>query len=279
MRLPILPGNFYESDFTKLNNQLEVAFEQGPGSTPVERRSNNVLAAIVPNLPYKKTAQFAAWAYKEIAETPQPFTYVVIGASNSQIEKAVLSLQDFSTPFGSIMNDRNLANKLIDRNIIVDEDTHKKEHSIEIQLPFLQFSNKQQLNTLRILPVIISSLDEALIKNTAKKLAMVDNLIYIASSNLFHYGPKYGFTPFRYNLKNEIEYLRNSLLDSAISIDPYRFLSLTNKTGLTFGFAPIVLLLEILKIKNAKRGQLLSNELVKEEENNIVGIASIVYNK
>lgn len=278
MRAPIASGKLYESDFTQLNSQIEAAFEQGPGTTPLNIKDNKVIAAIVPNIDYDLSSYLSSWVYKELGESSQPLTYVIIGPSSQQSNKILLSLQDFSTPFGVIKNDKNLVNNLLDSFSIIDENSHNSETSIELQLPFLQYISKKNLENLRILPILIPPLNEDLIKNLATKLSKINNVIFIISSNLLHHGPSYDFTPFKFNIKTELENLNNHLLETILNVNTQEFISIVNKYEIPFT-SPIAILLETLRLKNIRKGKVLSKELIEKDEKNLVSIASIIYNE
>ncbi len=276
MRNPIASGVLYESDFAKLNSQIESAFEKGTGSTPLEIRDKNVKAIIVPNLSYSLISTMSSWAYKDIAESPPPLTFIVLGSSSQKSDKILLSLQDFSTPIGIVRNDRNLVNRLLDSNSLIDETSHNSETSIELQLPLLQYVSKNSLDGLRILPILTSTLNETIIKNLALKLSKMDNVIFIISSNLLSYGPLYNFAPFRYNVKTELENLNNRILESVLTVNFIDLLSIANKYDF-YSVSPILVLLEVLRLKNIRTGDILSHDLIQQDKN-FVSVASIVYN-
>ncbi|MBD3204094.1 AmmeMemoRadiSam system protein B, partial [Candidatus Woesearchaeota archaeon] len=84
VRNPVVDGQFYESDFSKLNFQIEESFKskKGPGSLPVSRdEKKKIRGVIVPHAGYYFSGPCAAWAYKEIAETHFPKTYILLGFS------------------------------------------------------------------------------------------------------------------------------------------------------------------------------------------------------
>lgn len=278
MRVAIASGIFYERDFERLNSQIEMAFESGPGATPIEAKNRNVRAVIVPNLSYNLVAHISSWAYKELAESSQPSVFVVLGSLSKKSDKIALSLKDFSMPFGIVKNDRSLVNKLLDSNSLIDEDSHNKETSIELQLPFLQYISKRNLDSLKILPILTSTLNENLIRNLADRLAKIDNAVFVVSSNLLHYGPLYNFVPFRYNIEKELENLSNKILETTLNINIRDLLSITNRYDIPF-ISPIAVLLEVLRLKNIRRGDVLSQELIKRDEKNIISVASIIYNE
>jgi MEMO1 family protein len=280
MRSPIVSGTFYEYDFTKLSKQLEDLFEEGPGSTPLEKREKGILASIIPHSQFNLSGKCASWAYKEIGETSQPFTYVILGSLHNKIsDKIILSLEDFSTPLGTVKNDRNLANRLLDPTTIIDENSHREEHSIEVQLPFLQFVNKKSLDSLRILPILSSTLDLGVIRNLANKLAQIEDVRFIVSSDLIHHGPLYKYSPFKYNAKKEIENITNKLLESITSLNTEEFLKTIKETSATVcGASSIAILLEVLKLKNIEKGKILDHHKSSKEEN-YIDFASIIYNE
>lgn len=278
MRTPIASGVLYESDFAKLNQQIEFAFEKGPGSTPLEIKTKTVKAMIVPNLSYSLISSISSWAYKELGESPQPATFIILGSIYQKSDKILLSLQDFSTPFGIVKTDINLINTLLDSDSLIDENSHNSESSIELQLPLLQYVNKKNLDNLRILPILVSTLDESLIKKLALKLSKIENTIFIVSSNLLHYGHFYNFIPFKYNIKSELENLNNKILESVLNVNIRDLLSITNKYDLPL-MSPLLVLLEILRLKNIRKGLVLNQELIKQDEKNFVGVAAIIYNE
>lgn len=278
MRTPIASGVLYESDFAKLNQQIEAAFEKGPGSTPLEIKTKTVKAIIVPNLSYSLISSISSWAYKELGESPQPLTFIILGSLYQKSDKILLSLQDFSTPFGIVKTDRNLVNTILDSDSLIDENSHNSESSIELQLPLLQYVNKKNLDNLRILPILVSTLDENLIKKLALKLSKIENTIFIVSSNLLHYGHFYNFIPFKYNIKSELENLNNKILESVLNVNIRDLLSITNKYDLPL-MSPLLVLMEFLRLKNIRKGLVLNQELIKQDEKNFVGVASIIYNE
>ena len=275
MRVPIASGVLYESDFAKLNFQIESAFEKGTGSTPLEIKDKNVKAIIVPNLSYSLSSVMSSWAYKDLAESPTPLTFIILGSLSQKSDKVLLTLQDFSTPFGIIRIDRNSVNKLLGSNSLIDEASHNSESSIELQLPLLQYVNKKNLDSLRILPILTSTLDETIIKSLALKLSKIENVIFIVSSNLLNYGPLYNFAPFKYNVKTELENLNNKILEAVLNVNFIDLLSITNKYDFN-SISPILVLLEVLRLKNIRNGDILSHDLIQDGKN-FVSAASIVY--
>jgi len=283
MRQPIVAGQFYESEFTKLNKQIENAFENGPGSLPLEKRDKNILASIVPHAGYPYSAKCAAWAYKEIAESKFPEVFIILGVAHSGVDNVVISSQDWSTPFGTIKVDKDACRRLECDFIKVDESSHEQEHSIEVQLPFLQFISKNNLDRLKILPILINSLDINLIKKVADKIySLKKPFIILASSDFIHYGYNYGYKPFKFNIQEEVKNLEEQFYSLISELETEKFIELIEKTRATIcGASAIAVLLELAK-KFQIKGRLLCNYSssdINSDNENFVDYASFIFKK
>lgn len=260
-RKPAVAGSFYEDSFDALDKQINDCFKSkfGPGELPISKREKNVVGIISPHAGYQFSGMGAAWAYKEVAESKFPDLFIMLGLSHSGFSNCV-SLADWETPFGIVENDKAFSKKLMENGSLKqDEMAHSDEHSIEVQLPFLQFVSKDRLRLLRIVPVIVSSSYEEVaqaivktIKDTGKKA------IIIASSDFTHYGLNYGYFPFSDNIKENMYKLDNGAIEHIKTLNAYRLLSYTDKTGATIcGRMPIAAALEACKLLGAKKARLL----------------------
>lgn len=260
-RKPIAAGSFYEGSFDALDKQINSCFKSkfGPGDLPVSKREKNILGIISPHAGYQFSGMGAAWAYKEIAESKFPDLFILLGLSHSGFGNCV-SLEDWETPFGTATNDKEFGKRLIQNSSLKqDEPAHSDEHSIEVQLPFLQFANKDCLRLLRIVPVIVSSgyeeIANAIVKtiNDSSKKAVI-----IASSDFTHYGLNYGFFPFSGNIKENLYKLDNDAIEHIKKLNAYRFLSYADETRATIcGKMPIAAAIEACKLLGAKKARLL----------------------
>jgi len=166
-------------------------------------------------------------------------------------------LDDFQTPFGLVKVDKDFANALM-KNSSLEENrrAHLEEHSIEAQLPFLQFVEKDYLKHLKILPIVVDyTCDYKELANAIKKTIQESgkSVRIIASSDFAHYGESYGFVPFAANIKDNLTALDNKAADFIKKLDSKGFLDYLQKTGATIcGAMPIAVLIEILKDKAKK---------------------------
>ncbi len=263
IREPVVAGMFYESDSDELKKQINDCFksEFGPGELLVKRREKEILGIISPHAGYVYSGACAAWCYKEVAESKLPDLFIVIGLSHSGF-KSCVSLQDWKTPLGVVKNDKEFTKKISENSKLeVNESAHSQEHSLEVQLPFLQFVNKDHLNKIRFTPIIASpdlhyrEIAEGIKKtvNATKKKVCV-----ICSSDFTHYGINYGYMPFSRDVKENMYKLDKDAIKFIEKLDSSGFLQYVNKTGATIcGQYPIAVMLELCKLLGASEASLL----------------------
>jgi AmmeMemoRadiSam system protein B len=143
-RRPAFAGQFYPSDGAALTQLIEQSFTdpRGPGHLPVRHRSTDrrVRAAVVPHAGYVYSGPIAAHAFAAIAAERPPSTVLILGVNHTgRGAPAALSSRDWLTPLGRVPVDRDLVHALDHRPVEVDETAHSREHSIEVELPFLQY--------------------------------------------------------------------------------------------------------------------------------------------
>lgn len=268
MRKTSFAGSFYSEDFGLLDKEIKDCFlgKLGPGSLPDKRREGNIKGVIVPHASYLYSGQCAAHAYKKIAESNMPEVFIILGTNHAN-NKNYVSLQDFQTPFGVVKNDIKTGRELIEAGFEVDNSFHEKEHSIEVQMPFLQFASKDNLAKLRIVPILIGHFDEKvaeLIKNIRK------DKIIIASTDLNHVGENYGFF-------EDIEIVDKKIVEIFVNCDLDEAKEYFSKNHSVCGSQVILTLLYILKTKGTLLKYYDSSE-ISEEKQNRVGYSSIVFN-
>lgn len=286
MRQPIVAGQFYESDKKKLENQIKESFlhDFGPKKIPNATQSKRIIGAISPHAGYFFSGAGAAFSFKEIGESKIPDTYIMLGLSH-QGYRSCVSLEDWETPLGIVKVDKEFCEKVIKNSSLkVNEAAHRQEHSIEVQLPFLQFIAQEHKNNLKIAPIIVSPdiscanfarFIKKTIDETDRKACI------IASSDFTHYGINYGFIPFSNNIKEKMHALDKKAIDLIIKMDASGFLDYTEETGATIcGKYPIAVLIELCKLLGAKKGKLLkyyTSGDILGDYSNAVGYASIVF--
>lgn len=285
MREPVVAGMFYEDDFGELDKQINDCFTHklGPGDLPISKRDKNILGIIAPHAGYIYSGACAAWSYKEIAESKIPDLFIVIGLSHSGFGSCI-SLQGWSTPFGVVKNFKKFSKALADDSKLkVNEEAHANEHSLEVQLPFLQFVNKDYLEKIKICPIIASpDLQFTEIAEAIKK--KIDEfgkkVCVIASSDFTHYGINYGYMPFSRDVKENMYKLDKGAINFIEKLNPKGFLSYISETRATIcGSYPIATMLELCKLLGATNASLLqyyTSGDIMNDYSSAVGYGAIV---
>lgn len=194
MRYPAVAGAFYERSAAELKSQIEGCFLSplGPGELPSESNrgsSRKVSGIVVPHAGYVYSGHIAAHSYLELWKDGLPDLFIVIGPNHYTASSwASLSTEDFQTPLGTAQVDRDISKKLAGGVFEYDDEGQASEHSIEVQLPFLQFMKKDT----RFVPVCMGAQDYETAYAVGRKIAEVTagmDTVVIASSDFSHYVP------------------------------------------------------------------------------------------
>ncbi|MDR3283361.1 MAG: AmmeMemoRadiSam system protein B [Candidatus Methanoplasma sp.] len=191
MRCPAVAGRFYPLEKKSLLAEVEAAFlhRLGPGLPAQTGCSRRISAAVCPHAGYAASGMNAAHAYRKIVEDGLPEAYVIIGPDHYGVPfRAVMCGEDYLTPLGRCRIHTGIANALRER-IPDDCNAHRLEHSIEVQIPFIQYIDPDP----QIVPIIMGdqSIDSAERLATAlKESCKGRDVIVVASSDMSHYVPK-----------------------------------------------------------------------------------------
>ncbi len=178
-------GQFYPSDPQKLRLAVE-QFLQGSAQIPMEKP----IALIVPHAGYIYSGQICADAYRQVMGRTYD-VIAVLGVNHTTAGFSGISLGDygaFSTPLGDVPVDEGIASALLTENSDCkrSHEVHVSEHSIEVQLPFLQVLFPKA----KIVPAILYPADYQMCVRFGESLAKVlkgKQALIVASSDLSHY--------------------------------------------------------------------------------------------
>ncbi|MBR9676168.1 AmmeMemoRadiSam system protein B [Candidatus Woesearchaeota archaeon] len=283
-RESVVAGAFYEDTFDKLTKQIEECFASklGPGDLPTKRDENKSLrAVVVPHAGYAYSGACAAWAYKKIGESKFSDTYIIIGPNHRDTGSAI-SIEDWKTPLGIVRNDKDLTRIISEKTkISIDDSKHASEHSIEVQLPFLQFVSKDRLTDLRIVPITLShdikisefanNLREAI--DESKKEVMI-----ILSTDFTHYGRNYGYIPFELDAQQKIKELDTKTISFIKENDVKGLINHLEETQSTVcGQIPVIVLMQTLKEYKTNLEMYYTSYEVSGDKKNSVSYASITF--
>lgn len=213
IRKEALAGNGYQSDPEGLKKQIRDFFIhlQGPGEPQGYKEVNLLKGAIIPHIDIRRGGICYAWSYKEIAESSNADLFIIFGISHFPIKRLFsLTPKDFETPLGMLETDKDVLNKILEKcsiDFLEDEFVHRSEHSIELQLIFLQYLYGS-MKKIKILPILCGYFHEIVLRGNSPQddpqfreftKALKDaistsgkKVCLIASADLAHVGPKFG---------------------------------------------------------------------------------------
>jgi len=186
-RKPAVAGTFYPASHDVLNRELDSLFIK---ATPA-RNQGDIIAVISPHAGYVYSGIVAASAYNQLSRDIKYENVFVIGSSHraSYDGASVYCEGDFITPLGNVKVNRALAKDLVAKNpgvMLALPEAHADEHSLEVQLPFLQHIYK---DTLQIVPILLGTQRPATIRKIADALKpyLNNKNLFVISTDFSHY--------------------------------------------------------------------------------------------
>lgn len=262
MRAPAVSGQFYPRGKNDLRTEISRCFAN------ISLKKRAVLGAVVPHAGYMYSGITAAHVYSVL---PEAETFVLIGPNHTgQGSPVSVSSETWSTPFGEVNSDTEFIRALPKNIIDTDESAHRYEHSLEVQLPFLQ----HMFRGFRIVPICMGMQDEETAIEVGGEISeavrKVDRkVVIIASSDLSHYKPDKV-------AREDDSYFINPIL----SLDAQEFYRrLYERAASVCGYGPIAAMLSASKSLGAKHGSLLKYSTSGDTTGDlsaVVGYAGII---
>lgn len=198
-RKPTVAGLFYPSETDNLSKLITDLLNQKP---PVSFTK----MLIVPHAAYQYIGEILAQSYLHLFSRSQQIKTVVLLTPSHHIKFngiAITSKDCYLTPFGEVIIDSDAMMTLLNfPQVVMFDDAHIKEHSIEIHLPFLQTI----LPSFSLVPLIIGETNSYNILEILEKLWEQEETLIIASMNLSHYQT--------YNIAQELDQRTSQAIES-----------------------------------------------------------------
>lgn len=271
MRHPAVAGQFYEGDAGSLRRQVEACYTAplGPGRLPELRRGpRNVLGGVAPHAGYMFSGMVAAHLYSRIAEDGFAKSFVIIGPNHTGRGSGMaVTMEDFETPFGVARVDAELAKAIRKDLVDVDPEAHYFEHSIEVQLPFLQHISKD----FSFVPLCMGFQDFEASKQVGEIIRDAvkgRDAVVIASSDFSHY-----VTPGTAKAKD------GKALDAIAAMDPERLYETVRDEDMSMcGYGPVMATMVACGSAKAEVLKYATSGDVRPMRE-VVGYASVVFAK
>jgi len=186
-RMPAVAGTFYPGDAKTLSRQVQDFLSR----VPKESVPGEIIALVSPHAGYMYSGQVAAHAYKLVAGTK--FDAVVVFSPSHRYHLSggsVYASGSYETPLGSIPIEKDLCQRLMEESSLIRfiPKAHSQEHSLEVQLPFLQ----ETIGPFRLVPIIIGDQSFQTCEEIGQATARVlrgKKALLVASTDLSHYHP------------------------------------------------------------------------------------------
>lgn len=184
-RSPAAAGSFYPASYSQLKEQVEKLLEEAPQFSFKER----VLGVIVPHAGYTYSGKVAATAHK-ILKDKAIKTVIILGPSHfvGFTGISVYPSGFWETPLGKVPIDKEMVEKIKNNSsyFIDSPELQKDEHSLEVQLPFLQIV----LKDFEIVPLMFGDITESMLRETGEILKNIlkarEDVVVVASTDLYH---------------------------------------------------------------------------------------------
>jgi len=271
---------FYAGTAQALRAQIEECFTHrlGPGKLPkvAERKLQTIVGLVCPHAGYMYSGPVAAHAYCNLAADGKPDIVVLFGPNHLGHGSALALMRDgvWRTPLGDVEIDTVTANLILKESSIIDVDdsAHAYEHSIEVQLPFLQYLYG---SAFKFVPIcfLMQDLQSSREVGAAVAKALADkNALVIASTDMTHYEPQ-----------KTAEQKDKAAIEAALELDAESLYSTVEARHMTMcGYGPTIAAITAAKALNAKDARLLSYKTsgdITGDYSSVVGYASITFIK
>jgi AmmeMemoRadiSam system protein B len=265
MRQPAVADRFYPGSPKLLSKTITELFPQIQNA-----EKSKALAVVSPHAGYVYSGALAA---ETLCAVEIPETVIILGPNHhGQGAPISLSTETWDMPLGRVSVDKEITDQLLrnSQHITIDEIAHQHEHSLEVQVPFLQMLQKE----LRIVPLVLSLISYALCEEVALSLAKTikasrKDLLIVASSDMSHY-----------EARRISEQKDRSALKCIERMDPYELYRtvLDNKISMC-GVIPVVIAILATKSLGAKQSNLIGytdSGYISGDTSQVVGYAGVI---
>ena len=275
LRKAFVSGQFYPRSASECNTMLK-AFEAGVKKDKIKNIAPK--AVVAPHAGWIYSGQTAAYSYEALKNSASNGSiFVILSPNHTGYGSAVaLSALDWQTPLGTVKNDAELRAALLKASPVFEiaEEAHAMEHSIEVQLPFLQHYFKDSCFSFSFVPVTF--LDQSLeaAKKVGEAIAQASKkikkpLFIVASSDFTHYEPA-----------AQAREKDDKVIAALADLNVTAFYDALRETAATAcGYAPIAAAAVYAKARGAKKARLLnfSDSGRASGDSNVVDYASIAF--
>jgi len=267
-RTPAVAGQFYPSSKSDLIRQIEEFIDKD--AVKIEAKG-----AILPHAGYMYSGFVAGQTASKIAPKD---TYILLGPNHTGYGEpfSIMSEGSWQTPLGVVRVDSDLAKAILKESKFLKEDSmaHLYEHSIEVELPFLQYFTK----AFKIVPITVFPAEIKIYKEIATAIAKAiqeqkrkDKVTIIASSDMTHY-----------ESQKDAETKDKQAIDAVLELDEDKLVKKVKDLNISMcGYAPAAIMLAATKLLGAKKAKLIKYQTSGDASGDysaVVGYAGVIVN-
>ncbi len=268
MRKSVVAGQFYPLRKDDLSNELETLIKK---DTP----KKDALGCMMPHAGYVYSGSIAGEVVSNINIKD---TCIIIGPNHTGRGKtfSIMAEGTWQNPLGEVEINSDLAHSMLKSCKYLEEDSiaHQYEHSIEVQIPFLQYLK----SSVRIVPIIAGIADLKTYKELGEQIAktildsnLKKDVLTIASTDMTHYEDD------KVARKKD-----KCAIDAVLALDEDRLYNEVNSKDISMcGYIPTIIMLSLCKRLGAKRAELIKYKTSGEvslDYSSVVGYAGIILN-
>lgn len=268
IRFQQVAGYFYPSNPDKLFKDIEKMLNQ----VKLSEDYTNIFGIVSPHAGYIYSGGTAAYAYSTLRNKNIKTVFVISPSHYEYFPGITIYDGDaYQTPLGEIEIEQSKSDELTNNSKIIFRGIqgHRKEHALEVQLPFLQYV----LKDFKLVPIVMGDQSDLFVNELSEKLSSIidENSLVVASSDLSHF---YSATK-----ANELD----GLVEKRINEFDYENLQkdLTFKRCEACGGGPIVSLLKSAALKNYRKSKVLkrtdSGDITGDKSEVVGYLSAVVY--
>jgi len=287
MRRPSVAGQFYPGRKKDLKKLVDASYSDvlGPGRSPpkkLSKSSGKIKGMVVPHAGLVFSGPCAAHTYLELAKNGFPESLIIIGPNHRGMGSSQVAVmtEDWDMPFGTVKIDKQLAKKMTTGVVQDDPMSHAYEHSIEVQLPFLQRLEPD----LKFVPVVMGQQNWS----TSEELGIIiskavkgKDVVIIAASDFSHVGMNFSMPiPRGMDAGQYAHKLDMMAIDKILALDARGLIKTVKKNHITMcGYGTVAATIIAAKSMGATSARLLkyysSHDVMPGES--AVGYGAIIF--
>lgn len=265
IRKPAVAGQFYLLDTQRLKDQIANLIDK-------QASGLGVVACVLPHAGYIYSGRVAGLTVSQIKVKDK---IILLGPNHTGFGAAFSIMTEglWQTPLGDVKIDTQLAKQILSCSKYLKDDSlaHIYEHSLEVELPFLQYFKTD----FEIVPITVMCDELGVLKEIGKEIASViidnnlkDSVLIVASSDMTHY-----------ESQAQAQKKDNEAIQAILELDEDKLMERVGRLNISMcGYVPVIIMLSAAKSLGAKSAKLVKYQTsgdITGEKDSVVGYAGI----